>query len=101
MELNLNVDSEAINKYMAEKVIESTLGTHVKKTIEEKLKEFSGYNSPLKSVVEQHIRDIILQELRTTYSAQIQESVKQALDMEKIQVLAQDFVSKLKFDGRY
>ena len=100
MELNLNVDSTAINQYMAEKVLESALGDQIKKAIAEKFKEFDGYNSPLKGVVDQYIREAIMTHLQTTYKAQISAAIVKALTPEAIEKLAQDYVGKLKFNDR-
>jgi uncharacterized protein with ATP-grasp and redox domains len=101
MDLNINVDSAAINKYMAEKVLESTLGDQIKRTIAERMKDFDSYNSPLKGVVDQYIREAVSEHLRATYGEQIKEKVKAALAGDKLDELVKSFVGNVSFKSGY
>lgn len=101
MELQLNIDPQKINEFMANKLIESTLGAQVKKAIEEKFKDFEGYNSPVKALVSQYVSEAIRAHLNTTYKDQIMAAVEKAIDVTVITNLTAEFVSKLKLESRY
>ncbi len=100
MDLQLNIDSKQINEYMAARILESTLGDQIKKQVAETMKTFDAYNSPLKSVINQFVNQVIEEELRTTYKEPVQEAIRKAMTTEQLEKLAQEYVSKLAFNAR-
>lgn len=63
---DLQIDPEAINRYMAERIAESALGEALKKAIDQQVKEVSSsYNNPLKHVVALELQNLARQYLQT------------------------------------
>lgn len=80
MEINVNVDAEAINKEITEAVAKSAIGKEIKRVIEEKVKELStSYNNPLSRVVGREIEKMLRQLIEEEYMGQIKEFVRKQM----------------------
>ena len=54
MEINVNIDSEKINKMLVESILQSTIGEEIQKSIKEYTKGLSNFykrNNPIKKAV--------------------------------------------------
>jgi hypothetical protein len=57
--MELEVSPEAINKYMADRIIESAIGAELQKVIKEAVDKITtGYDSPIKKLVDQHVQQL-------------------------------------------
>lgn len=56
MTMEIKIDSEMVNKVVAESIIKSALGKGLEDAINKAMKEtLEGYNSPVKHLVQQHV----------------------------------------------
>lgn len=100
----VSVDPAAINKYVAEMILESALGDRLKETVEEALKALGKYgNDPLKSAVQSEVSKQVMELVRTEFHPQIAEAVRNAMTPEFINDLARGFVASItaQIEKRY
>jgi hemerythrin-like domain-containing protein len=81
-ELGVQIDSEAVNRYLADKILESAIGEELKKQVDQAVKDMSAYGSPLKNLIAQHIQNEIIKLLQTEYSEQIAAVVREKVTAE-------------------
>ncbi len=92
----INVDHEAINRYIADKILESALGEHLEKAVDNALKSLNGYGAdPLKTAVTAEIQKHIMEIVSVAYSDKIRENVRSRLTDEFLDSLVQSFVQSL------
>ena len=62
MDLKLDISGKQIEKYVADKILESGLGTTIEKVLQTKLSDWlvDGYDSPVKKAM----KEIVLEETR-------------------------------------
>lgn len=78
--MELKIDPEAVNKFVADAVLNSAIGDAVKKAVENELEKLTSvYNNPFESVVRTHVTGIALTVLREEYDDVIREKVAAAL----------------------
>ena len=101
--MEIKVDPEAINKYMAEKLIESTIGSQLKVAITQELERHTkGYGDNLtRSAVNRFIGDQIEAMLSTEFQEAIKAAIRKQITGVKIDELAAKFVDNLDIKGRY
>lgn len=104
MELEIKVDPQQINQYVANQILESALGERLHETVDEALKQLGRYgNDPLKSAVQDEVNKQIRELVRTEYAEPIKAAVKTQLTDAFIADLVEQFVSRLtaQLDKRY
>lgn len=86
--MEIKVDVEAINKYMAEKLIESSIGEALEKVIKSKVENLSkGYGNPIEPVVESYINSAVRNLIEEKFKPQINEIVRKKLSDDFIESL--------------
>ncbi len=92
MELNVNVDADAINKMVSDAILKSTLGDAVKKAIDTQLANLTrSYDNPLESVIRMHVADMVREVLRTEH----QEALRQRLVAALAEKLSDEFIDRV------
>lgn len=96
----VSVDPDAINKYIAERIIESALGERLHQTVEDALKALGSYgNDPMKSAVTAQVQQAIRDMVATDFADTIRERVRALMTDEFLDdLVARAIVFK---DGRY
>lgn len=78
--MEIKVDPEEINKYVAQKLIESSIGTQLKKIIDSNVQNIcAGYNNPIEPVVKTHINEAVSQIINEEFQDRIKEIVRKQL----------------------
>ncbi len=98
------VDPDAINKYIANQIIESALGERLKETVDEALKAFGRFGSdPLKGAVQSEINSQIMSLVKTEFSPQIEAAVREQMTPEFISGLVTGFMASViaQIDRRF
>lgn len=90
--MELKIDPEAVNKLVADAVLNSAIGEAVKKAVEKELANLSrGYDNPLESVVRNHVAEIARTVLREEHGPAIREKIAAALAAK----LSDDFMDRV------
>lgn len=80
MDVKINIEPDQINKFVADSIIQSTLGVQLQKIIKDKVDEYSRqWDNPLKKAVEYEIERVIAIVLRDEYGDQIRSHIKDLL----------------------
>jgi hypothetical protein len=100
MELNINLDPEAINKAVAEAILHSAIGEKLNKAINAEVGKFTkAYDNPLSPIIQAHIRDEVLALISDEYADKVKVLVREKLTDELIQKMVdamwEAFTSKL------
>lgn len=77
-----NIDPEAINRYVSQKILESALGDTLRKAIDEKIKTMAGYGveNPIRHHVDQAFGEQIREYLNTPdIKAKIRKAVEERM----------------------
>lgn len=99
--MEIKVDYEQINKYMADKLIESSIGEALKDVIDKEIKNLtSSYNNPVEPVVKNHIRNAVSNFIGDEYREKIQGIVREKLTDEFVQDLIDRLWDKFIRDYR-
>ena len=70
--MELKIDPEAVNKLVADAVLNSAIGEAVKKAVEKEIANLNrGYDNPLESVVRNHVAEIVRTVLREEHGEAI------------------------------
>lgn len=94
--IEVAVDPESINKYLAEQIMQSALGERLKEAVDSALESFGRYGSdPLKSAVQDEIRKQIFRVVSEDHAERIREAVRAALTDEELGKLVTGFVATL------
>lgn len=94
--LPISVDPDAINEYVAQKIIDSALGERLHETVEEALKALGKYGSdPLKSAVTSEVNKQMMQLVTDEYADTIRDAVRAKLTGEFIDSLVDGFVRSI------
>lgn len=94
--LELGIDPQAINRYIAERVLESALGERLRETVDEALKGLSRFgNDPLKSAVQSQVTRIVAEIVEQEHKPRIAAIVREQLTDEVISSIAAATVAKL------
>lgn len=92
MPVELNISPDDINRYVADQVINSAIGTALKAVIDEKVKELSrSYNNPLHAVIEREITAIAANLIRQKHQETIEAEVVKVV----ASTITSEFVSNL------
>ena len=78
--MELKIEPEAVNKLVADAVLNSAIGESVKKAIEKEVANLTrSYDNPLESVIRNHVAEIARTVLREEHGEFIKERIKEAL----------------------
>lgn len=92
----VSVDPEAINKYIADQILESALGDRLHETVATALKALTGFgNDPLKTAVISEINKQITDLVAKEYAEMIRNSVREKLTDEFIDNLVNGFINSI------
>lgn len=92
-ELPISIDPDAINKYVADRIIESALGERLQETVSKAIDAFGSYgNDPLKSAVTAEINNQIMVLIKTEFAPQIQAAVREKMTDDYINKLVDEFM---------
>jgi len=83
MDLNVVIDAEAINREITEAIAKSAIGKSLTEEIERAVKRISesGYNSPIRSIIEREIAQIITTTLREEpFQSQLKSAIQNKLN---------------------
>ncbi len=102
--MEISIDPKMINEFMANKLIESSIGVELEKIIVKKLQECqSSYNNPIEPVVGQFIRDMVQQILKDKFYATVEERVRALMTDEivkkMIDKMVDTYIKKLLNDA--
>ncbi len=90
--MELKIDPEAVNKLVADAVLNSAIGEAVKKAIEKELANLSrSWENPLEIVVRHHVADIARKVLIEEHGQAIREKIAAAL----AEKLSNDFIDRV------
>lgn len=94
--ISISVDPNAINEYIAAKIIDSAIGERLKETVDQALKSLGSYgNDPLKSAVTSEVNKYVMELVRTEFSEQIKTAVRTAMTPEFINKLTEGYVASI------
>lgn len=91
--LNVEVNAEKVNQYLANAILESVLGEEIKKAIKEKLADYSLRNT-IQASVNSHISKIIYQLLQEEHGEEIKKAVKDKMSEGIVTELASKALDK-------
>ena len=92
MDIKLDITPEKINEYVANSVIESSIGEALKKSIDDQIQKLNrGWDSPLDKVVRSEIESACYRILRDEYKEQIEQSIKDILP----KYITNDFIGEI------
>lgn len=77
IELGVAIDPDAVNRYVADRILESAIGDALKKEIDKAVEGLRSYNSPFKNLVASHIEREIARLLQEQYADQIAQVVRE------------------------
>lgn len=78
--MNLNIDPDTINRYVADAIIGSTIGDAIKAQIEEAIKSLtSGYDNPLKKIIHQQVFHMASEAVKGQYAEQIKAAIAEKM----------------------
>lgn len=90
--MELKIEPEAVNKLVADAVLNSAIGEAVKKAVEKEIANLSlGYNNPLENVIRNHVAEIARTVLREEHG----EAIKARLSAALAQRLSDDFIDRV------
>lgn len=90
--MELKIEPEAVNKLVADAVLNSAIGEAVKKAVEKEIANLSqSYNNPLESVIRNHVAEIARTVLREEHG----EAIKARLSAALAQRLSDDFIDRV------
>lgn len=92
----ISVDPEAINKYVAKQIIESTLGERLHETVATAIKSLGSFgNDPLKTAVISEVNTQIMKLISDEYAETIRQSVRSKMTDEFIDKLTDGFIHSI------
>ncbi len=97
--MDINVTPEQINKFIADKILQSSLGNTLEQRIKEVVSKLSqSWDNPYDQVIKSHINESIKQVIEENYSSFIKEEVKNRLTDEMLQKYVNNAWHKLTRD---
>jgi len=98
-QISINLSAEDINKSVAEAIVASTLGDSIKKMVDEYVKTIhTGYNNPIKKIVEEVAREYIIQlldEHRPTIKDEVRKQITNDVADRLITVSIEKFLKSI------
>ena len=85
----IEMDTETVNRVVADAILNSSLGDHLRKLAEEHLKTLhSSYNNPIKTALEQETFKVVREIVQNELKPKIEVYVRQQLTDEVVQNVA-------------
>lgn len=102
MDVKLDLKPEQINQFIADKILESVIGTNIKKEVEKKISELDEgiYETPLKNMVHGEVNNVVRELITTHFKDEIVEIMKKRFlnDLDKFVETA---LNDIKYGGKY
>ena len=96
MDLKVNIDSEQINKMVADAVLNSAIGEQIKTQVQKNVDELGrSYNNPIDAVIKKHVNDLILKCLMAEHGESLKAKVHEAISGK----ITDEFVNKVMDAG--
>lgn len=81
----IEMDTEVVNKVIAEAILNSTLGAHLRSLAEEHLKTLhQSYNNPIKAALEREVYKVVEQLVQTELRPRIEALVREKMTDEVV-----------------
>lgn len=78
--MNVDISPEDINKYVADKILNSALGEALRKVIDDEIKKLSqSYDNPLQKAVQQEIQRLIMAVVETEYGPKLRAAIQERM----------------------
>lgn len=94
MEIKVDVKPEDINKMVSEAVLNSAIGTEIKKVIQDCVSKLSDWNSPMKKAIE----DVVHKEIIAIVQKEHGEKIKAAVQAQITDQMVSE-ISKAAWDS--
>lgn len=95
MPVQLQMDSQAINNWVAQMILQSALGTKIKQGVEQLLSGRDWRNDPIEAAVKYEVHNIARKYVEENFKAKIEEAVKTALTPERLQELTNKMIDRI------
>jgi len=83
--MSIDIDPEQINKYIADKVLESAIGSALRKVIDTEVEKLiRNYDNPITKVVEQEVRALLVKIMRDEYAGKLKAAIREKLTDELV-----------------
>ena len=76
-QLGIQIDPDAVNKYIANQLLESAIGEAIEEEVTKAISNMKGYNSPIKNIVARHIEKAMEELITEQYNDEIKKLVAQ------------------------
>lgn len=100
MDLNINIDADAINKAVVDAIVKSAIGEQVVASVKRVMDGMrTSYNNPIDAVINQHVAAIVRDVLEKEYGPVMREKIAEALKTK----LSDEFIQRVveKASDRY
>jgi hypothetical protein len=92
MDLNINIDADAVNKAVVDAIVKSAIGEQVAASVKRVMEGLrSSYNNPIDTVISSHVSAIVRDVLEKEYGATIREKIAEALKSK----LSDEFIQRV------
>lgn len=86
--MDLKIDPDAINRYVAEQILQSTLGPQVKALIDLNVKNLTaGYNNPFEPAIKRFIAEEMEKVIKDEYGEVLRAQVKAKIDAKSVELI--------------
>lgn len=86
--MDLKIDPDAINRYVAEQILQSTLGPQVKALIDANVKSLTaGYNNPFEPAIKRFIAEEMEKVIKAEYGEVLRAQVKAKIDAKSVELI--------------
>lgn len=93
--MEIKIDSESVNKVVAEAIIKSAMGKELEAAINKAMTEVvPGWDSPVKKLVQNHVHQAIREVLERDYKSKIVEMLSEKLSNEHVATIVDASVTK-------
>lgn len=90
--MELPIDADVINKFVADAVLKSAIGDAVRKAVDKALEGLNrSYDNPLEAVVRNHVAELAREVIRTEHGDMLRERMKVAL----AEKLSEEFIDRV------
>jgi hypothetical protein len=92
MNLEVNLDSEAINKYVADAILASTIGEHIRDEVDKRVKDIRA--NPMGSTIWQVVQKEVSKAIYQVVAQEFSEDIKRITREQLTEAILQDIVSR-------
>jgi len=96
--MEININPEEIDKFVKDKILESTIGKSVKESIDKTIKDlFSGYRNPVEQIIKDTIGNFVKDYLKDeSVRPKILEAIAKGLAPETIELIVSNAAHDLQ-----